>query len=163
MVGGSELSLHQRGPRDLPGPCQLISLELPTSSPRESHHDLASLGGIHSVSPISILHIYPVASRGPGVQYVPSLLLSSSSGPPRSPSRLVPPLFHEILQILNFVPAHNSWAKTSQDISSRTPWDFITLDPLSLCAGPPETATVPGWGQPFSGLEVSGDKGVGTV
>lgn len=113
MVGGSELSLHQRGPRDLPRPCQLISSELPTSSPRESHHDLASLGGIHSVSPLSILHIYPVASRGPGVRYVPSFLLSSSSGPPRSLSRLVPPLFHEILQILNFVPAHNSWAKTS--------------------------------------------------
>lgn len=88
---GGEPSLYQRGPGAFPAPGLLTSSELLPSSPRESHQDLAPLGAPSQSLQPGTLHytsIYPVASRGPNVKYIPSLLLTTHPGSPRRILRL---------------------------------------------------------------------------
>ena len=68
---------------DLPSPLPVCS-ELPAPSfPRESHHDLVTLEGIQP-EPV----IYPVASRGPGIDH--EIHCSDHPHPPPAPSTRTP-------------------------------------------------------------------------
>lgn len=152
-----------KGPWDLPSPLPVCS-ELPVLSfPRESHQDLATLRGIQP-EPV----IYPVASRGPGIDQVHSLLSSPSGSlehleahltslPQDFPEIQVCTSTHFMCKILDpsRVPPGKDLLRQPH---KHTPAELslsLALSHLELAQ--PETVTLPGWSQLSSGLGVGGD------